>query len=121
MLKRFEFSYLASEGYVNLRCTWSPGCPSAIKPLGVEDDVSIHYKEAFEMLFPEKEVPTKVGGSCCSQFAVTAEKIKERKRDEYVRYRKWLLHTELADEVAGRILEYSWHGKLHISLPYSVA
>ena len=63
-------------------------------------------------LFPEKDVPREVGVSCCAQFAATREKIQERKRSEYQRYRQWLMDTELGDSISGRILEYSWHSKL---------
>jgi hypothetical protein len=63
-------------------------------------------------LFPGVEVPEKVGVPCCSQFAVSREKILERPIEDYVRYRQWLLETTLPDDTSGRIMEYSWHSKL---------
>ena len=123
MLRHFRFPYLASEGYVNIRCAWSLGCPSEIKPLEEEGEhrQAVHaggdYKKAFEHLFPGAEVPKFVGVSCCAQFAVTREKIRERKKEDYVKYREWLLETPLDDSISGRILEYSWHSK---SIPSSV-
>ncbi|KAF2502337.1 hypothetical protein BU16DRAFT_554403 [Lophium mytilinum] len=115
MLRHFQIPYLEQEGYVNIRCAWSLGCPEEIKPLGQEGEhrAAVHaggdYKQAFEVLFPEKEVPKIVGVSCCAQFAVTKEKIRERPKSDYERYREWLLETPLVDSISGRIFEYSWH------------
>ncbi|KAF2643943.1 hypothetical protein P280DRAFT_392117 [Massarina eburnea CBS 473.64] len=115
MLRRFQLPYLEREGYVNIRCAWSLGCPAEIKPLAEEgehrDDVHAggDYKKAFQVLFPGREVPQVVGVSCCAQFAATREKVRESSREEYVRLRKWLLETDLDDSISGRVLEYSWH------------
>ena len=117
MLRHFQIPYLEKEGYVNIRCAWSLGCPVEIKPL---DEQGIHraqvhaggdYKQAFEVLFPEKEVPKSVGVSCCAQFAATKEKVLERPKHDYERYREWLFNTTLDDSISGRILEYSWHSE----------
>ncbi|CAI6332642.1 unnamed protein product [Periconia digitata] len=115
VLRHFQFPYLESEGYVNLRCAWSMGCPEEIKPLDEEGEhrENVHaggdYKKAFQELFPGKPVPDRVGVSCCAQFALTKEKIREKKKEEYIRLRTWLLETTLADSISGRVLEYSWH------------
>jgi hypothetical protein len=119
MLRHFQLPYLEQQGYVNIRCAWSLGCPAEIKPFAEEGQhrENVHaggdYKGAFEILFPGKDVPQEVGVSCCAQFAATKEKIRERKRKEYVRWRKWLLDTELGDSISGRVMEYSWHSKFH--------
>ncbi|KAF2181981.1 hypothetical protein K469DRAFT_587523 [Zopfia rhizophila CBS 207.26] len=115
MLRHFQIPYLEEEGYVNIRCAWSLGCPSEIRPLAEEGEhrAAVHaggdYKKAFEKLFPGKPVPKYVGVSCCAQFAATREKILERPKSNYVYYREWLLSTDLDDAISGRILEYSWH------------
>ena len=117
MLRHFQLPYLEKQGYVNIRCAWSLGCPAEIKPLAEEGEhrEAVHaggdYKKAFQVLFPGKEIPREVGVSCCAQFAATGEKIRERKKEEYVGYRKWLMESELEDSISGRILEYSWHSK----------
>jgi hypothetical protein len=80
------------------------------------DNTAIYYKEAFEELFPELPMPETVGVACCGQFAVTAERIRRRPREDYERYRKWLLNTTLMDHVSGRIMEYSWHSKSTVRL-----
>ncbi|KAF2126795.1 hypothetical protein P153DRAFT_70073 [Dothidotthia symphoricarpi CBS 119687] len=115
MLHHFQLPYLEQEGYVNIRCVWSLGCPDEIKPLKEEGEhrASIHaggyYKKAFQELFPDTQVPIRVGVSCCAQFAVTREKIRQKSRETYIRYREWLMNTELGDAISGRVLEYSWH------------
>ncbi|KAF1967883.1 hypothetical protein BU23DRAFT_282855 [Bimuria novae-zelandiae CBS 107.79] len=115
MLRRFQMAYLEQEGYVNIRCAWQLGCPDEIKPLQEEGEhrADVHaggdYKRAFELLFPGEEVPEYVGVSCCAQFAATKEKIRERPKSDYERYRKWLLETDLEDSISGRVMEYSWH------------
>ncbi|OCK80577.1 hypothetical protein K432DRAFT_392938 [Lepidopterella palustris CBS 459.81] len=126
MLRHFQLPYLEKEGYVNIRCAWSLGCPAEIKPLEEEGEhrAQVHaggdYKQAFEVLFPGIEVPKFVGVSCCAQFAATRDKIRERPRKDYESYREWLLNTTLADSISGRILEYSWHmifGKESVHCP----
>jgi hypothetical protein len=117
VLSRLQVPYIEQQGYVNLRCVWTLGCPSEIKPVEASthkdtapvDNTAVHYKEAFEELFPELPMPEDVGLSCCGQFAVTRERIRRRPRKDYERYRQWLLDTPLMDHISGRIMEYSWH------------
>ncbi|KAL5395692.1 hypothetical protein PMIN06_003583 [Paraphaeosphaeria minitans] len=115
MLRHFQMPYLEQEGYVNIRCAWSMGCPDEIKPFAEEGEhrAQVHaggdYKKAFHVLFPGLDVPKSVGVSCCAQFAATKEKVRERKKSDYLRYRKWLVETDLEDAISGRIMEYSWH------------
>jgi hypothetical protein len=118
MLRHFQIPYLEQEGYVNIRCVWVLGCPAEIRPIqeAGEHRAEVHaggaYKDAFEILFPGKEVPEVVAVSCCAQFAATKDKVRERPKSDYERYRQWLLDTKLDDGISGRILEYSWHSKL---------
>ncbi len=118
MLRHFQIPYLEQEGYVNIRCAWLLGCPAEIKPFDEEGEhrEAVHaggdYKQAFEHLFPDMKVPRNVGVSCCAQFAATKEKIRERKKEEYIKYRNWLMATKLGDSISGRVFEYSWHSKL---------
>ncbi|KAF2851747.1 hypothetical protein T440DRAFT_393996 [Plenodomus tracheiphilus IPT5] len=115
MLRHFQLPYLESQGYVNIRCAWTLGCPQEIKPYEEEGEhrAAVHaggvYKTAFEQLFPGVKVPRHVGVSCCAQFAATREKIRERGLDDYKRWRDWVLQTDLKDDISGRVLEYSWH------------
>lgn len=125
VLSRLQLPYVIEQGYVSLRCVWTLGCPTEIRPF-IEDDpvgshedtqpkdarTGVYFKEAFEELFPDFIVPEAVGLSCCAQFAVTGKKIRERPRQDYKRYREWLLTTQLRDDLGGRLVEYFWHSKL---------
>lgn len=117
VLRNFQLPYLEQEGYVNLRCAWQLGCPNEIKPY--ENDArekqqqghaGNSYYHAFQEIFgPDREVPREVGVSCCAQFGLTRDKVREIKRTEYVRLREWLAKTPLTDAISGRVMEYSWH------------
>ncbi|KAH8724088.1 hypothetical protein GQ44DRAFT_740542 [Phaeosphaeriaceae sp. PMI808] len=115
MLRHFQIPHLETQGYVNIRCAWSLGCPNEIKPLEEEGEhrEAVHaggdYKQAFQHLFPGQDVPRAVGVSCCAQFAATRETIRKRTKSEYIRYRSWIMETDLGDGISGRIFEYSWH------------
>jgi hypothetical protein len=113
MLRRFQVPYLHQQGYVNLRCAWTLGCPAEIHPHTDthRDDVHAgeYFKNGFMELFPGVDVPDEVGVSCCAQFGVTSWKVRERPKSDYVRFRQWLSKTPLKDDLSGRIMEYSWH------------
>ena len=111
-------------GYANMRCSWTIGCPTEIRPekritqveAALEADneranTEAAYSYAFKQLFPDKEVPDSVGVHCGAQFALSRWKVLERPKEDYIRYRDWLYNTPLKDSVSGRILEYSWHSK----------
>ncbi|QIW99644.1 hypothetical protein AMS68_005162 [Peltaster fructicola] len=116
MLDRLQINHILSRGYANLRCVWTLGCPAEIHP--IDEQVAIHsdedrtgtyYSEAFAELFPGMPMPEAVGVSCCAQFAASRDKIRQRPLLDYIRFRDWLISSDLQDHVSGRILEYSWH------------
>lgn len=115
MLRNFRVPYLQEQGYVNLRCAWTLGCPGEIHPLRDAHREDVHageyFKNGFMELFPGTPVPESVGVSCCAQFGVTRAKVLERPKSDYERYRRWLSETDLSDDLSGRIMEYSWHSK----------
>ena len=129
-LQNLNPAYIHRVGYANLRCTWLLGCPAEIRPF--EDETPEGqppkgdlfttkeiFKRAFEQLMPDVPVPSKVGVSCCSQFAVTGETVRRRPVEDYIRYRQWLIETNFSDDLSGRVLEYAFHSKfLLISLSY---
>ena len=53
--------------------------------------------------------PTQVAAACCAQFAVSAEQVRTRPKEDYVKIRKWLIETELNDASSGRVMEFLWH------------
>lgn len=116
-MRDLNIPFVKQAGYVNLRCTWAVGCPAELEPgryLRERPDDALHptameYPNRFLELFPGAEVPEVVGAPCCSQFAVSREKVHELEQEEYVRLRQWLIETDLESGVSGRVLEYSWH------------
>ncbi|MCJ1358289.1 MAG: hypothetical protein MMC33_008288 [Icmadophila ericetorum] len=112
LLQSLQIPYIVSEGYINLRCVWTLGCPNELQ-FGRENDgervTELKYPQAFQELFPGTPVPPIVGVACCAQFAATREQIRTKTLEDWKHYRKWLTDTELDDATSGRVLEYAWH------------
>jgi hypothetical protein len=116
-LNDLDLDFVKSTGYANLRCTWVVGCPSELEPArylrerpdDTDHPTAMEFPNQFMELFPGVTVPHVVGIPCCSQFAVSRKRIRDRPIEDYVRYRDWLLNTSLPTDVSGRIFEYSWH------------
>lgn len=115
MIQNVQLPYIQKQGYVNLRCVWTLGCPVEIHPLTDthRDDVHAgeYFLRGFQELFPDMAVPREVGVSCCAQFGVSRDKVLERPKSDYEHFRNWLVDTKLSDDLSGRIMEYSWHSK----------
>ena len=115
VLRRLRLPHVRKRGYVALRCSWTMGCPAELHPLNpssASDDRSQNeqaYAKTFQQLFPGEKVPEVVGAHCSSQFAVSRERIRARRREHYLSIRQWLIETDLDDQISGRILEYMWH------------
>ncbi|KAI5245185.1 hypothetical protein E4T43_03291 [Aureobasidium subglaciale] len=67
-LSRLQLPYVLEQGYVNLRCVWTLGCPHEIQPLSHQvDEITSEthtdqvYAAAFQELFPSIPVPESVG------------------------------------------------------------
>lgn len=111
MIRNLQLPYIISQGYINLRCVWTLGCPAELQFNRDSTDrpTEAAYPKAFQELFPGQPVPGTVGVACCAQFALTQEKVHERPLKDYQHYRKWLMETDLEDATSGRVMEYSWH------------
>ena len=115
MLRRLQLSHVLESGYVNLRCSWEQGCSPGLDLSNTSDPENTHertaqaFAESFPALFPGKEKPDHVAVGCCAEFAVTAERVRQRRKEEYEYYRKWILKTPYSDSMSGRVFEYSWH------------
>lgn len=109
-LQALRLPYVQEQGYVNLRCNTNPGCPTQFilgESGGVSDEVML---DAWSQMFgKDVPIPRAIGSACCSQFAASKDRIRERPEEEYRRIRRWLLDTPLDDHVSGRIMEYVWH------------
>ena len=111
-LKSLKLDYVLEKGYANLRCAPIPGCPAAIQPMRdrpTSTETEQNMADAWEHIFPDVEVPEKIGVACCAQFAVTKQQIRSRPKEDYERIFQWLMETPLDDAISGRIMEYLWH------------
>jgi len=115
-IQRLSDARVAREGYFNSRCHHDPGCPNWLhidRPEAEWDTFRKNEERFFTSsvwreLHPSAPVPSAISQPCCAQFAVSGARIKSRPQSEYIRYRDWLLTTELEDEISGRIMEYTW-------------
>jgi len=117
-LSRLDLEEVRKRGYLNLRTSWENACPVWINTsiqLGDERyDENLREEEpyirgAIENIFPEKRVPSGLASPCCSQFAVTKERIRRIPKERYKKAIDWLMNTELESKVSGRVWEHLWH------------
>ncbi|KIW71313.1 hypothetical protein PV04_03494 [Phialophora macrospora] len=119
MIKTIEHlsdAHVTRAGYFNLRCHHEPGCPDWLHLDRPDEELDTHRKmeeRAFSLavwseLHPNVPPPKAISQPCCAQFAVSRDRIRAVPREEYIRYRDWVLHTELSDTFSGRVMEYSW-------------
>lgn len=122
-IKDLDLNFVKSTGYANLRCAWAIGCPNELEPArylqerpeDTDHPTAMEYPDRFMELFPGVKLPDIVAVPCCSQFAVSRQRIRDRPVEDYIRYRNWLLNTTLPTDVSGRIFEYAWHSMfLHL-------
>ncbi|EXJ88361.1 hypothetical protein A1O1_05291 [Capronia coronata CBS 617.96] len=112
MIQRLSSERVQRQGYMNMRCHWMPGCPEWIHPGQIEEDreklEQSLMADAWAELFPLKPIPNVLAQPCCSQFALSRDKIREQPRERYLHFRDWLLRSQIRDTMSGRIFEYLW-------------
>lgn len=112
MVNRLRASYVVDQGYVNLRCGLTPGCPEYIKPLEIIYDPKVPeasvIAESWHDISPETETPSVLSQPCCAQFAVSRNHIRYHPKSRFIELRDWLLKSELSDSLTGRVFEYLW-------------
>ncbi|KAF2770865.1 hypothetical protein EJ03DRAFT_269909 [Teratosphaeria nubilosa] len=108
MAKAISPQRIIREGYLNMHCgAWALGdCPAGIRP--AQGLPFTERKQAWEELFPQYPIPAILAQSCCAQFAVSRERVLQIPRDDFIRYRQWLLDTDMPDRISGYIWEYLW-------------
>lgn len=113
MLRRISLERVTREGYMNMRCMWSPGCPEHLKPGAIDEDIRKKEErliaKAWSEIFPDMEIPQVLSQPCCAQFALSRERVHTIPRERFVHYRQWLINTDLRDTMSGRVWEYIWH------------
>jgi hypothetical protein len=118
-LENLRLAAVDAMGYVNLRCTSNPGCPSHVNPYNPtstdieKDDARASFPRIYKDLFGEDAlVPEQIGGICCAQFAVSRARIRQRPRSDYVRMLDWVNEKSLpfVDSYGvGWVFETLWH------------
>lgn len=60
-------------------------------------------------MFPtETDFPPFFAGTCCSQFAVSADAIRAHPKSYYITLLNWVTDPANDDEESGRVFEYTW-------------
>ena len=112
MISRLSAERVQREGFMNMRCSWGPGCPSWMHPGSIEEDINKQEEtmlaKSWSELFPLDPVPNVLAQPCCAQFAISRDRIQSLPLARYIFYRDWLLRTSLSDYISGRVWEYVW-------------
>jgi hypothetical protein len=112
LVKRLSRPRVWREGFVNMRCSWYPGCPDWMHPGETQENVykqeEVLLAKSWSELFPLDPIPAVLAQPCCAQFALSRERIQAKPHAQYVWYRNWLFSTKLPDFLSGRIWEYVW-------------
>lgn len=117
ILTSLRFEAVEALGYVNLRCTHRPTCPSGVLPhsppkIEGNNGPRVRYLSTYQELFnvTEAQVPDTIGYICCAQFAVTRAQIHKRPLADYRRALNWLVVFEKSDShEKGWVMETVWH------------
>ena len=112
MIRRLSNAHVARQGYMNMRCHWSPGCPEWLHPVSTQELLGKQEEtvlsKCWSELFPLEPVPTFLAQPCCAQFALSKERLLAIPQSRFIFYRDWILRTSLSDYISGRIWEYIW-------------
>ncbi|MCJ1268595.1 hypothetical protein MMC22_008483 [Lobaria immixta] len=126
-LRALQIPFVQSNGYVNLRCNWNPGCieahrdnahvtPEVWQEVFAGTSTSIISPNSSSTSSPSPksqelrhQAPAQVGAACCAQFAVSRERVLQRPLSDYEQIRQWIIDTEKSDAKSGRVMEFLWH------------
>lgn len=123
-MRNLQTEFIQQNGYVNLRCNWNPGCKEGHRfNQHVTDEIwwdifegtstpplnssSLYETESYGGRYMRK--PSQIGAACCAQFAVSRSQVHARPREDYVKFRQWIIDTEMNDASSGRVMEFMWH------------
>ncbi|KAF7171825.1 hypothetical protein CNMCM5623_004149 [Aspergillus felis] len=128
-MRALQLDFVQHNGYVNLRCNWNPGCKASHRlnryvteqvwaeifngtstpPLDMTDSPATRMgmDAAHQQKYRVK--PKEVGAACCAQFAVSRKQVLQRPREDYIRFRQWVIDTDKDDATSGRVMEFLWH------------
>ena len=134
-VRSLQLPYILKHGYVNLRCNPDPGCLNnggktgaslSVTP-GIWNDMFTNTSTTPRKLAARVDhdeqsalarsssasglvsVVPEIRVACCAQFGLSKQAILGRPRDDYIRFRNWLLDTKLPNSDSGCVFEYLWH------------
>lgn len=112
LLSQLDLHKIQEKGYFNLRRSWKIGCPTWIDTTKTywhyKHEEEPHFKEAWAANFDNDTVPDKLGGPCCSQFALSRETMLKPSKEQYRKHMDWLMQSTLKNRVSGRLWEHMW-------------
>lgn len=117
MVNNLQRKHVVDVGYFNMRCELYPGCPKWIKfnPTREENNwfpertADLFSLKLWNQIFPNRtHDPVFLAQPCCSQFALSRDRIRSVPLHQYEILRDWLFETDISDGYAGRIMEYVW-------------
>ncbi|KAJ5649396.1 uncharacterized protein N7484_003119 [Penicillium longicatenatum] len=123
-MQNLQTRFVEQNGYANLRCNWNPGCKADHRyNTHVTDEIwwdifqgtstpPLNVSSSYEVSRVDQKYirkPEQIAAACCAQFAVSKDQVRRRPHEDYVRFRQWLLDTDLTDAKSGRVMEFLWH------------
>lgn len=131
-MRALQLDFVQRNGYVNLRCNWNPGCKESHRrnkhvteqvweevfsgtstPPFNSSSASVtsgDFHSTFDTNTQKPlRMPELVGAACCAQFAVSREQVHQRPREDYIKFRQWVIDTDKSDASSGRTMEFLWH------------
>jgi len=115
VFRHFNLSKVIVNGYVNLLCDWQQtvGCFKHIQLVNPptfdankQDEHALYFH--WHELFPSDPRPLYLAQPCCSQFALSRDRIQSVPLERYKHLQNWILTTTLDDYASGRVFEYIW-------------
>jgi hypothetical protein len=114
-LNHLDLREVQRREFLNLRVTWGVGCSTGsintsrlIMESWSDAPEQKEMQEAFRANFNVYNIPEILATPCCSQIAVTKERILSVPREQYLHHINWLLDTRLPDNISGRTWEHMW-------------
>lgn len=131
-MRSLQLHFVQESGYVNLRCNWNPGCKeghrrnkhvteqvwhevfddTSTPPLNsTSETMATAVSPSLAIAHDQKflRIPDQVGAACCAQFAVSRDQVLKRPREDYTKFRQWVIDTDKTDASSGRVMEFLWH------------
>lgn len=112
LVRTMNMDHVQEIGYANLRCADVVGCAEGTdvsqNPRDDRSEIVRALTKSWRELFHEL-APSKLGGPCSSEFAVSRKQILQRPLSDYYHYWDWLIRTPLDDDTSGGVFECSWH------------